>query len=220
MLSLRPLVLCLGRPAALLALVTAVALLALLREAAGVQAFADLWLTRDQQGVLAFRDGDFAQALERFEDPAWQGVAAYRGGSYQAAAAAFGRLPSAEGFYNRGNAHYRGRDYRGAIKAFEQAVAMAPAWTEASDNLALARWTLDYIEAQREQSASGDESEPGADAVTFDNEDNRGKAIEVTRDSTIEKASAEKWMRTVDTRTADFLRTRFRIELLRREQDL
>jgi Ca-activated chloride channel family protein len=202
-----------------LALVTVVALLALARESAGVQAFADLWLTRDQQGALAFRDRDYTRALERFEDPAWQGVAAYRGGRYEEAAAAFGRLPSAEGFYNRGDALYKGRDYRGAIKAFEQAVAMAPAWVEASDNLALARWTLDYIEEQREQSDTEDESELGADDVTFDNEDNRGKSIEITRDSTIEKQSAEKWMRTVDTRTADFLRTRFRIEQLRRERD-
>jgi len=219
MVSLRPLPSRLRRPAVQLALVTVVALLALARESAGVQAFADLWLTRDQQGARAFRDRDYARALERFEDPAWQGVAAYRGGKYEAAAAAFGRLPSAEGFYNRGNALYKGRDYRGAIKAFEQAVAMAPAWVDAGDNLALARWTLDYIEEQREQSDTGDESELGADDVTFDNEDNRGKSIEITRESTIEKQSAEKWMRTVDTRTADFLRTRFRIELLRRERD-
>ena len=218
MVSLRSLVFRLRRPAVQLALVTAIALAALMREAAAVQAFVDLWLTRDQQGALAFSDGDYALALERFEDPAWQGVAAYRGGRYEAAAAAFGRLPSAEGFYNRGNALYKGRDYRGAIKAYEQAVAMAPAWTEAVDNLALARWTLAYIEEQREQSDTGDESELGADDVTFDNEDDRGKAIEITRESTIEKQSAEKWMRTVDTRTADFLRTRFRIELLRREQ--
>lgn len=218
MVSLRSLVFRLRRPGVQLALVTAIALAALMREAAAVQAFVDLWLTRDQQGALAFSDGDYALAVERFDDPAWQGVAAYRGGRYEAAAAAFGRLPSAEGFYNRGNALYKGRDYRGAIKAYEQAVAMAPAWTEAVDNLALARWTLAYIEEQREQSDTGDESELGADDVTFDNEDDRGKAIEITRDSTIEKQSAEKWMRTVDTRTADFLRTRFRIELLRREQ--
>lgn len=214
-----PLLSPLRAPAVQLVLVTVVALLALAWASARVQGFADLWLTRDQQGARAFRDRDYARALERFEDPAWQGVAAYRGGQYEAAAAAFGRLPSAKGFYNRGNALYRGRDYRGAIKAFEQAVAMAPAWTEASDNLALARWTLAYIEALREQSDTGDESELGADEVTFDNEDNRGKSIEITRDSTIEQQSAEKWMRTVDTRTADFLRTRFQIELLRRERD-
>lgn len=218
MVSLRSHVFCFRRPGVQLTLVTAIALAALMREAAAVQAFVDLWLTRDQQGALAFSDGDYALAVERFEDPAWQGVAAYRGGRYEAAAAAFGRLPSAEGFYNRGNALYKGRDYRGAIKAYEQAVVMAPAWTEAVDNLALARWTLAYIEEQREQSDTGDESELGADDVTFDNEDDRGKAIEITRDSTIEKQSAEKWMRTVDTRTADFLRTRFRIELLRRER--
>jgi Ca-activated chloride channel family protein len=207
----------LRRPAAQVGLLSLLALLALLREASGVQAFADLWLTRDQQGALAFTDREYLAALERLEDPAWQGVAAYRAGKYEAAAAAFGRLPTAEGFYNRGDALFKGRDYRGAVKAFEQAVAMAPAWQEAGENLALARWTVDYIERQREQSDTGDESELSADDVAFDNEEDRGKTIEITRDSTIEQQSAEKWMRTVDTRTADFLRTRFRIELTRRE---
>ncbi|MHA7815610.1 MAG: tetratricopeptide repeat protein [Pseudohaliea sp.] len=213
-IALRP-----GRPAVQLVAVTLVALLALYREATAVQTLADLWLTRDQQGLRALRSRDYARALERFEDPAWQGIAAYRAGRYELAAAAFGRLTGAEGFYNRGNALYRARDYRGAVRAYEQAVALAPAWAEANDNLALARWTRDYIEEQREQTDTGDERELGADDVSFDNEEKRGKTIEITRDSTIEQQSAEKWMRTVDTRTADFLRMRFRIELLERERD-
>jgi Ca-activated chloride channel family protein len=207
----------LRRPGVQFGAVTLLALLVLLREAMSVQVFADLWLTRDQQGARLLGQRDYARALERFEDPAWQGTAAYRGGRYEAAAAAFGRVATAEGFYNRGSALYKGRDYRGAVTAFEQALIMAPDWPLARENLELARWTRDYIERQREQSDTGDESELSADDVAFDNEEKRGKAIEITRDSTIERQSAEKWMRTVDTRTADFLRTRFQIEMLRRE---
>ena len=207
----------LRRPALPFAVVTAVALLVLLREAMSVQTFVDLWLTRDQQGARLFRDRDYLPALERFDDAAWQGAAAYRGGKYKAAAEAFGRVATAEGFYNRGNALYKGRDYRAAVSAFEQAVRLAPDWSLARENLALARWTRDYIERQREESDTGDESDLSADDVTFDNDEDRGKAMEITRDSTIERQSAEKWMRTVDTRTADFLRTRFEIEMLRRE---
>ena len=90
MVSLRPLPSRLRRPGVQFALVTVVALLALARESAGVQTFADLWLTRDQQGTRAFLDRDYARALERFEDPAWQGVAAYRDG--KAAAVTIGGL--------------------------------------------------------------------------------------------------------------------------------
>ncbi|HBQ41418.1 MAG TPA: VWA domain-containing protein, partial [Halieaceae bacterium] len=61
------------------------------------------------------------------------------------------------------------------------------------------------------------ESELGADDYVFDNEDERGREMEITRESTIGLESAEKWMRSVNTDTADFLRTRFALEQSRRE---
>lgn len=198
-----------------LAIATLGALALLAWQSTRVQDFADLWLTKDQQGMRAFAERDWDRAVETFEDPAWLGTAAYRGGMYEAAAESFGRVASAEGFFNRGDALMKARDYRNAIKSFELAVAQAPEWAEAQDNLALARYTLDYIEKAREQSDTGDESEMSADDFTFDNEEQRGKEIEITRDSTLDLRSAEKWMRSVDTETADFLRTRFAIELQR-----
>jgi Ca-activated chloride channel family protein len=209
----------LRRPVVQFGAVTALALLVLVHEAVSVQAFADLWLTRDQQAARLLRQRDYAGAVKHFEDLSWQGTAAYRGGMYEEAAAAFGRVATAEGFYNRGNALYKGRDYRGAVRAFEKAVLLAPDRVGARENLELARWTRDYIERQREQSDTENESELSADDIAFDNEENRGKAVEITRESTIERQSAEKWMRTVDTRTADFLRRRFQIEMLRRESE-
>jgi Ca-activated chloride channel family protein len=200
-----------------LALATLVALGVLAWQSTRVQDFADLWLTKDQQGMRAFANRDWDRAVETFEDPAWLGTAAYRGGMYEAAAQAFGRIATAEGYFNRGDALMKSRDYRNAIRSFELAVAAAPEWTEAQENLALARYTLDYIEEAREQSDTGDESEMSADEFEFDNEEQRGTEIEITRDSTLDLRSAEKWMRSVDTDTADFLRTRFAIELQRRD---
>ena len=93
----------------------------------------------------------------------------------------------------------------------------APDWLEARENLALARYVLAYIERTREQSDTGDESELGADDFAFDNRQERGKEMEITRESTLEMESAEKWMRSVDTETRDFLRTRFLLEAARTE---
>jgi Ca-activated chloride channel family protein len=174
--------------------------------------FEALWLTPDQSARLAFESLDFTTAFERFEDPGWKGVAAYRAGLYTDSAAAFGRVPTAESFFNRGNAFMRSREYGKAIVAYRQAVAEAPDWTEARDNLDLASYTLEYIERAREQSDTGDETELGADDFVFDNTRERGLEIEITQESTLELASAEKWMRSVDTETRDFLRTRFRLE--------
>jgi Ca-activated chloride channel family protein len=174
--------------------------------------FVSLWLTPDQQARFLYENLDFPGAFERFDDPAWKGVAAYDAGLYQEAATAFGRISTAVGFFNRGNALMKGREYGKAIAAYEQAVAEAPDWVEAQDNLALATYTLDYIELSREQSDTRDETELGADDYVFDNKKDRGVEIEITQESTIEKQSADKWMRSVNTETRDFLRTRFQLE--------
>jgi Ca-activated chloride channel family protein len=198
-----------------LLVVTAVAALVLVWQAVRLGSVSALWLTPDQAGRLAYQSREFSVAFDLFEDAGWSGIAAYRAGLYADAAQSFGRLPSAEGFFNRGNAFMKNRDYGKAITAFEQAVAEKPGWDAAQENLALAMYTLDYIERAREQSDTGDESELGADEFVFDNTKERGKAIEITRESTIELESAEKWMRSVDTETVEFLRSRFLLEASR-----
>ena len=198
-----------------IATVLATAVLAALAERGGE--FAALWLTPDQQGRLAYEKKEFSAAADLFEDPMWKGQALYAAGRYEEAAAVYARIPTAEGFFNRGNALMKAREYVKAIPSYEQAVAEAPDWPEAAENLGLARYVLEYIERSREQSDTGDETELGADDVKFDNTKDRGKEIVITRESTIEAASAEKWMRSVDTETRDFLRSRFALEAAARE---
>ncbi len=196
-------------------IVTLLAAIALAWQFSQVGDFESLWLTPDQQARRVYEGLEFQQAYERFEDPAWRGVAAYDSGLYEESAAAFGRIPTAEGFYNRGNAFMKARDYGKAIVAYGQAVAEAPGWVEARENFELATYTLEYIERVREQSDTGDESELGADDYVFDNTKDRGLEVEITQQSTIELESAEKWMRGVDTETSEFLRTRFLLEATR-----
>ncbi len=172
----------------------------------------DIWLTPDQQGHMAVRERDWARAVEHFEDPMWGGVAAYAGGKYVAAADNFGRIPTAAGFYNRGNAFMKSGDYGKAIGAYEQAVLDAPDWTDAQENLKLARYVQEYIFDLRESSDTGDETELSADDYKFDNTENRGKDMTITKESTMDLAAAEKWMRSVDTDTRDFLQSRFLLE--------
>ena len=200
-----------------IAIVTAVAAAALVVLAERRGDFTALWLSPDQQGRLAYENKEFSAAADLFEDPEWRGRAAYAAGRYTEAAAAFARIPTAEGFYNRGNAHMKAFEYRPAIAAYKLAVQEAPGWAEARENLELARYTLDYIERSREQSDTGEESGIGADDVVYDNKGERGAETRVTRDSVVEAQSADKWMRSVDTDTADFLRSRFLLEASRRD---
>lgn len=201
----------------LLAIVTGAAAAILIALGVRTGDFTSLWLTPDQQGRRAFESLEFAEASDRFEDPMWKGTADYAAGSYLEAAEAFGRTPTSVGFYNRGNAFLKGREYAKAITAYEQAVAEEPEWAEAAENLELSRYTLDYIERVREESDTGDESELGADEYKYDKQKEGGTEMVITQQSTIELASAEKWMRTVNTETRDFLRTRFELEARSRD---
>ena len=199
-----------------MAIVTIIAVAAMVYLKGPEGTWADLFFTADQQGHELYEVKEYRAAAERFDDPAWKGTAQYRSGQYLEAAESFVRMANAEGFFNRGNAFMRGREYRKAVASFEQSVADAPDWIEARENLELARYTVDYIERSREQGDTGEERGIGADDVVYDNESERGSETEVTRESAVEAQSAEKWMRSVDTETADFLRSRFLLEASRR----
>ena len=201
------------RPGVQLSVVTVVAALLLGWQTWRHGDFVGLWMTPDQQAQREYGQLEFQRAAELFEDPAWKGVAAFRSGLYEEAAASFGRIPSAVGFYNRGNALMRSREYAMAITAYEQAVAEDPAWVEAQDNLRLSRYVLEYINRARD----GTGTEIGADDYVFDNTGDQGTETVITQDSIVEMQTAEKWMRSVDTETADFLRSRFLLESVRSE---
>jgi Ca-activated chloride channel family protein len=65
--------------------------------AADASRFRDLWLTPDQQGRIAFDQGDYAAAKELFADPMWRGVAAYRAYDFLAAAESFRKIEGPAG---------------------------------------------------------------------------------------------------------------------------
>lgn len=172
--------------------------------------FIALWVTPDQLGRLAYQRNDFAAAARLFRDPDWLGAAHYRQGHYQEAAAAYALRADAIGFYNRGVALVRAREYAQAVSAFELAIEEAPDWPEARANLDLARYILDYIQTAREQ--SGTDGMLEADEYRYDPNAERGQKAVIRDDTAISQLSAEKWMRSVDTQTSEFLSQRFALE--------
>lgn len=177
------------------------------------------FLTADQQGQLALDDKDYTSAAERFEDPMRKGYAFYRNGKYAEAAEVFAWLASSEAAFAEGVSLIKGRSYRDGIAAFEKALERDPENEAATHNLELSRYILDYIEKTREQSDTGEESGIGADDVVYDNEAARGTETTTNQDDKdVAPESAEQWMRTVDTQTSDFLKSRFALEAARTSQ--
>jgi Ca-activated chloride channel homolog len=171
------------------------------------------FFTPDQRGRLAFEAGRYEVAAETFEDPMWKGYALSYIGRYVDAASIFDRVGSADAANAAGVARVKGREYRPGIESFETALERDPDHGVAARNLEVARAILAYLERMREQTDTGAGSE-GADEIVFDKESKGGAEQMMNEKDRIKIASAEQWMRTVETSTADFLTLRFALEAM------
>lgn len=171
----------------------------------------DWFFTPDQQGQMAFDAKDYETAAELFQDPMWRAFSLYKLGRYEDAAELYSWQESSDAALGEGMSLIKSRSYRQAIAAFQKAVDRDPQNEAAQKNLELAKYILEYIETTREQSDTSEESGIGADDVVFDNESGRGTETQQQGGETVPE-TADQWMRTVDTRTGDFLKSRFALE--------
>ena len=152
-----------------------VLLIALASPTLAAAGWADWWLTADQQGSALMDEERFLDAAEAFEDPMRKGVAYFRGGDFESAAAVFGRIPSAPAAYNRGNSLVMLGDYEEAINSYQAALDLRPGWREAEQNLAIAQARKDRL-APAEDDAGGTGGQLGADEIVFDDSGRVDKA--------------------------------------------
>lgn len=195
--------------------------LLLARAAAGLAllTWAGLWLTPDQQGRRLLARGEFAAAAEVFRDPSWRGVAWYRAGEFERAAAAFTGQAGAEARFNEGNARLLLGTYEAAIACYDRALEQRPGWSEALENRALAAARAAALEVEGGESTGG-QVEP--DEVVFDLVGGKsGEAEEVAGGEALSAQEIQAlWLRRVQTRPADFLRAKFAYqEALRAEEE-
>lgn len=156
----------------------------------------DLWQTRDQQGMQAFKQEDFATAADKFVDPAWQGSARYRAGDYQGALQAFEQDDSATGLYNQGNALMQLGQFEEAAKRYQEALKKDPQMQDAAANKVLADELREQQKAQQQQgSQSGNDQSQGGqgsqDSAQGDNSQGQNKDKEQGQDSQADQGSSK-----------------------------
>jgi Ca-activated chloride channel family protein len=170
--------------------------------------FADLWLTPDQQGRYWMEKGEPLKAAEGFEDPMWKGVAFYRAGDWESAILQFGRVDTAEGWFNLANAYAQSGDNEEAIRAYDEALARRPGWTEAEENKALVASLIPPPEPESDEEQQGDPHfKP--DEIEFDEKGKKGKEGEIEQQMLTDEQKAEMWLRRLQVTPADFLRRKF-----------
>lgn len=173
-------------------------------EAAGL---ADIWLTPDQQGQLAFERGDFASASAHFRDPMWKGTALYRAGRFQDAVDAFASDGSAASWFNQGNALLHLGKLEEAVAAYGKALEKRPNWPEADADLAIARRLLKL--KQDEQADQPQDPNEKPDSVQFDDKGKQGKAGTVA----VAEQTSEMWTKNIEVSPADLMARKFAMEL-------
>jgi Ca-activated chloride channel family protein len=177
-------------------------------------------LTPDQRGYRAFEQGDYALASKRFGDPAWRGVALYRDGNFEQAALLFSQLKTPEEIFNHGNALVMQGLYEQAAERYGEALKLRPGWEAAERNLEIA---VSRAKALEREGGNMTEGKLGADDIQFSDKPDSGQSGE---EQTIESempandASLQQiWLRQVQTRPADFLRSKFAYQLSRQQQE-
>jgi Ca-activated chloride channel family protein len=185
-------------------------------------AFANLWLTPDQQGQRLLAQGQYAEAAQRFRDPQWQGVALYRAGQFKEAAAAFARIDAPEAVFDRGNALVMLGKYADAIASYDRALQRRPDWPEAKANRALAEARRQLL-APPADDAGGTGGQLEADAYTFDNrpqQSSDAKEVEVVAGEHLSNEQVQAlWLHRVQTKPADFLRAKFAYQYGQQQQE-
>ena len=175
---------------------------------------ADAFLTPDQQGQMAFNKHQFARAADLFADPLWRGYAFYRSGQYEDAVIVLDRVETAQAAFIQGMANIKKQSYRDGVRSFETVLARDPDYPGAAENLETAKKIVEFVEGQQVASDTGEDRGIGADDEVYDNESGQGQETEraASDGDAAGLMTADQWMHTVDTSTADFLKLRFRLE--------
>jgi Ca-activated chloride channel family protein len=103
---------------------------------------ADLFLNKQQQARAAFDKGDYKDAMAKFDTPYRRGVAAYKAGAYDKAAALFkvaaAQKNGLDALYNLGNAQLMLGQIQDAIVDYEGVLKQRPNDVAARHNLDIA----------------------------------------------------------------------------------
>ena len=94
----------------------------------------DLWTRSERKEALRIMSGEKPADANVFSDRGWRGVALYKSGDFQSAAAALGDPDDAETRYNLGNALAQAGQYRQAIEAYKKVLEENPDHADAAFN--------------------------------------------------------------------------------------
>ena len=183
--------------------------------------FADLWLTKDQQGYLHFQQQDYLAAAEDFTDPMWKATAFYKAKEYSKAHTYFMRDDSLYALVGAANSLAYQREFIAARNLYLEITAVDANYPNAQHNLDVLQKLIDEInQMSASQNTENDTSKELGDAPQSSDGAEQLTTSELMVEETLsadqilqnEKLN-EKWMQRVQSDPANFLQTKFQIQL-------
>ena len=125
--------------------------------------WSDLWLTKNQQAKKAFDAGNYAEAIELFEDPSWKASAQYQAGNYSASAQTYLKANNNNDLYNYANSLVKMGQLTEAIEAYSTVIQNESSAKDAIFNRNLIQELLDQQQDDKNESQSDQSSEDDKD---------------------------------------------------------
>lgn len=185
------------------------------------QAFADLWLTKDQQGQWLFKQGKFDKASKVFMNTRWQAFSAYGAENFKDSATLYSQFNDKEDLLAQANALAHGREYVKARDMYQQILNTFPRYKAAQTNLAIVQAIIDEINllSASQKSEQGESSkELGDEPETADGAERQdGPPQEIEQLSSeqllLDDNLNEMWLRQVQKNPERFLSQKFYLQL-------
>jgi Ca-activated chloride channel family protein len=177
--------------------------------------------SEDRRAWLYFENGDYETAATAFASRQWRAAAYFKAGDFEQAANFWSMGASAEDRFNAGNAVLMQGDYTRAVMLFEEALAIRPDWPPAMINREIAISRRDALKTKGGEMTGG---KLAADDYVFTppSDSSNSTPPEETESvaQALDDASAQEiWLRQVQTRPADFLRSKFAWQQAARSQE-
>ncbi len=185
--------------------------------------FLNLWLTPDQRGRIYFSRGNYRRAAESFEDPRWRGISLYAAGDFLPAAQYFSQYQDSESLLARANALAHAREYLAARDAYTDLQRRYPEHPAPEINLPIIQALIDANRqlSESQQGEMGDLSSEQDEGPRSSEGDERVSLLEREHLSAEELMQNPEltamWLRQVQRNPAEFLATKFYLQLEARE---
>jgi Ca-activated chloride channel family protein len=182
------------------------------------QQFADLWLTRDQQGQILFYLGHYQQASNTFKSTQWQAYSSYGAEQYKNSVTLYGQFNDIDSQIAQANALAHGREYIDARNLYQKILTINPQNHAAATNIVIVQAIIDEVN----RLSASQKAEDGEAIKELGDEPQTGDGAEreeAPKEQEVEQFSAEQllldpklnemWLRQVQKNPAQFLSQKF-----------